>query len=200
MWAIFTWDAWPPKLSKMPYSVFLRTPSKQVLLFHAVQNITPVKGVHSPDTLRHISIRRNTMPRVSRRNPVHDGMHDGNEEPSKSTSRTAKKKSLPTTKHTTTKGAASAKTHPESTKSENSKGNKIAGTPNKRGKQIVSSSTTRNSPRGRSPSQDLGIKDRSIAESLHSTSKAPPKTRTSGDDVMGANRKPPPTQGPLETM
>ena len=68
----------------------VRTPSKQVLLFHAVQNITPVKGVPSPDTFRHISIGRNTMPRVSRRNPVHDGMHDGNEEPPKSTLRTAK--------------------------------------------------------------------------------------------------------------
>jgi hypothetical protein len=69
----------------------VRTPSKQVLLFHAVQNITPVKGVPSPDTLRHISIGCNTMPRVSRRNPVRDGTHDGNEEPPKSTSRTAKK-------------------------------------------------------------------------------------------------------------
>ncbi len=56
----------------------------------------------------------------------------------------------------------------------------------------MSSSTTRNSPRGRSPSQDLGIKDWSIGESLHSTRKAPPETRASGDDVMGANRKPPP--------
>jgi hypothetical protein len=91
-----------------------RTPSKQVLLFHAVQNITPVKGVPSPDTLRHISVGRNTMPRVSRRNPVRDGMHDGNEEAPKSTSRTAKKTSLPTTKCTTTKGAASAKTRPVS--------------------------------------------------------------------------------------
>jgi hypothetical protein len=116
------------------------------------------------------------MPRVSRCNPVHDGTHDGNEEPPKSTSRKAKKTTLPTTKCTTTKGAASAKTRPVSTKSANSKGNKIAGTPNKRGKQIVSSSATRNSPRGRSPSQDLGIEDRSIAESLHSTRKAPPET------------------------
>ncbi len=130
----------------------VRNPSKQVLLFHAVQNITPVKGVPSPDTLRNISIGRNTMPRVSRHNPVHDDMHDGNEEPQKSTSRTAKKTSLPTTKRTTTKGAASAKTCPVSTKSANSKGKKIAGMPNKRGKQIVSSSTTRSSPQGRSPS------------------------------------------------
>ncbi len=152
------------------------TPSKQVLLFHAVQNITPVKGVPSPNTLRHISIGCKTMPRVSRRNPVRDGTHDGNEEPPKSTSRTAKKMTLPTTKCTTTKGAASAKTRPVSTKSVNSKGNKIAGIPNKRGKQIVSSSTTRNSPRGRSPSHGLGIKDQSIAESLHITRKAPPKT------------------------
>jgi hypothetical protein len=106
--------------------------------------------VPSPDTLRHISIGRNTMPRVSRCNPVRDGMHDGDEEPPKSTSHTAKKTSLPTTKRTTTKGAASAKTRPLSTKSANSKGNKIAGMPNKRGKQIVSFSTTRNSPQGRS--------------------------------------------------
>ncbi len=55
----------------------------------------------------------------------------------------------------------------------------------------MSSSTIRNSPQGRSPSQDLGIKDWSIAESLHSTRKAPPETRASGGDVMGANRKPP---------
>jgi hypothetical protein len=123
---------------------------------------------------------------------VRDGTHDGDEEPPKSTSCTAKKTSLPTTKHTTTKGAASAKTRLVSTKPANSKGNKIAGMPNKRGKQIVSSSTTRNSPQGRSPSQDLGIEDRSIAELLHSTRKAPPKTRASGNDVMDANRKPPP--------
>jgi hypothetical protein len=103
-----------------------------------------------------------------------------------------KNTSLPTTKCTTTKGAASAKTRPVSTKSENSKGNKIAGMPNKRGNQIVSSSTTRNSPQGRSPSQDLGIEDRSIAESLHSTRKAPPETRASDNDVMGTNGKPPP--------
>jgi hypothetical protein len=123
---------------------------------------------------------------------VRDGTHDGNEEPPKSTSRTAKKTTLPTTKCTTTKGAASSKTQPVSTKSANSKGNKIAGTPSKRRKQIVTSSTTRNSPRGRSPSQDLGIEDWSIAELLHSTRKAPPKIRASGNNVMGANRKSPP--------
>jgi hypothetical protein len=168
------------------------TPSKQVLLFHAVQNITPAKGVPSLDTLRHISTGRITMPRTSRRVPVRDGTHDGDGEPPKSTSGTSKKMSLRTTKHTAPEGAASAKTCPVSTKSAKSMGNKIAGMPNKRGQQIVSSSTTRNSPQGRSPSQDLGIEDWSIAELLHSTRKAPPKTRASGDDMIGANRKPPP--------
>jgi hypothetical protein len=45
------------------------------------------------------------------------------------------------------------------------------------------SSTTGSSPRGGSPSQDT--------ESTQ-LRKAPPKTRASLDDVMGANRKPPP--------
>ncbi len=74
------------------------------------------------------------------------------------------------------------KTRLVSTKSAKSKGNKIAGMPNKRGKQIVSS-TTKSSPRGKSPSQDT--KSTQLRN-------APPETRASLDNVMGANRKPPP--------
>jgi hypothetical protein len=138
------------------------------------------------------------MPRVSRHNPVHDGMHDGDEELPKNTSHTAKKTS-PTTKRTTTKGAASAKTRSMSTKSAKSKGNKIAGMPNKRGKQIVSSSTTGKSPQGTSGFQDT--------ESTQSPTHTPSPKRLhtplgikdgddvgikDGNNVMGGNRKPPP--------
>jgi hypothetical protein len=149
------------------------------------------------------------MPRVSRCNPVRDGTHDGDEEPQKNTLHTAKKMS-PTTKRTTTRGAASAKTCSVSTKSAKSKGNKIAGMPNKRGNQIVSSSTTRKSPQGTSGFQDtestqspthtpspkrlhtpLGIKDGNNVgikdgnNVMGGNRKAPPNTRASGNDVMG---------------
>ena len=95
---------------------------------------------------------------------------------------------------------------PAATKSVNAKGSEIeiAGTPHKRGKQIVLSPKKRSSPRGgRSTSQDdesaklqtgtappkrlgtlLAIEDRSIVESLRMR-KAPPNTRPSGDDGMG---------------
>jgi hypothetical protein len=121
------------------------------------------------------------MPRVSRRNPACDG---SNEEPQK---HKPKKGPSRAAKHTSTM-------RPVATKSVNAKGNeiKIAGTPKKRGKQIVFSPKTRKSPRGgASTSQDdesaklqtgtpppkclgtlLAIEDRSIVESLR-TWKAP---------------------------
>ncbi len=130
---------------RLPQFFPVSTQSKQVLLFPAVQIITPVKGVPSPDSLRHISTGRNTMPRTSRRNPVHDDTHDIDGEIPISTLQASNKKSLPVTKCPATEGAASAKTHPVSTRSAKSKGHKIAGTLNKRGKQIVSFAT-RSSP------------------------------------------------------
>ncbi len=95
--------------------------------------------------------------------------------------------------------AASAKTRSVSTKSAKSKGNKIAGMPNKRGKQIVSSSTTRKIPQGTSGFQDT----ESTQSPTHTPS--PKRLHTSlgikdgndvgiddGNDVMGGDRKPPP--------
>ena len=133
------------------------------------------------------------MPRVSRCNPACDG---SDEEPQK---RKPIKGPSRVTKHTSTK-------RPAAMKSVNAKGNEIeiAGTPNKRGKQIVLSPKKRNSPRGgTSTSQDdesaklqtgtpppkrlgtlLAIEDRSIVESLRMR-KAPPNTRPSGDNGMG---------------
>jgi hypothetical protein len=97
--------------------------------------------------------------------------------------------------------------HPVTTKYVNAKGSEIeiAGTPNKRGKQIVFSPKTRKSPQGAgtSTSQDdesaqlqthtpppkrlgtlLAIKDWPIVELLRKR-KAPPNTRASGDNGMG---------------
>jgi hypothetical protein len=115
------------------------------------------------------------MPRVSRRNLACDG---SDEEPQK---RKPKKGPSRAAKHISTM-------RPVATKSVNAKGNEIeiAGTPNKRGKQIVFSPKTRKSPQGGTrTSQDdewaqlqtqtpppkhldtlLAIEDRSIVELL----------------------------------
>ena len=131
-----------------------------------------------------------TMPRVSRRNPACDG---SDEEPEKPQKRQPKKVPLRAAKHTSTK-------RPATTKTVNAKGNEIeiAGTPNKRGKQIVFSPKTRKSSRlGTSASQDdesaklppkrlgtlLAIEDTSIVESLRKR-KDPPNTRASVYDAL----------------